>query len=141
MAALYRYLSGAVASLAALFWPLLPLIWSVIGFILFDFLTGVWASAAESRRQGRRWYFESHLAWHTVEKIGFTTTALAMSCVIDVIILSYTGLHMTRLFAGFICGVEMWSFLENACRISSSPMLRHVRRIVSQNIKKTLNDE
>lgn len=141
MGALCKYFSGAVASLVALFSPLLPLVWSVISFILFDFLTGVWASAADCRREGKRWYFESHLAWRTVEKLGFTTSALAMTFVIDVVILSHTDLHLTRLFTGFVCGVELWSFLENACRISHSPLLRHIRNIVRQNINKNINNE
>ena len=141
MGALYRYCSGVASSIAALFAPLTPLVWSVVGFILFDFLTGVGASLVERRREGKAWYFESRLAWHTIEKLGFTTTALAMTFVIDVVILQSPTAHLTRLFTGFVCGVEMWSFLENACRISSSPLLRYIRRIVSIKIQKTLKDE
>lgn len=141
MNTLYRYICGAVSGIAALFAPLVPLIWSVAGFILFDFLTGVWASLAEQRRKGQEWYLESHLAWHTVEKLGFTTIALTMCFVIDAVILCHPEIELARLFAGFVCGVELWSFTENACRISDSPLLRHIRKIVRQNINQTINNE
>jgi hypothetical protein len=45
-------------------------------------------------------------------------------------------LHLTNLLTGFICGVEMWSFLENACRISDAPLLRHLRGLVRHKLRK-----
>jgi hypothetical protein len=116
-------------------------VWSVVGFILFDFLTGVWASIAERRREGKRWALESRLAWHTIEKMGFATTTLAMTFVIEIVILQSPTYEMTRLLAGFVCGVELWSFVENACRISPSPLLRHIRKIVSNEFNRRWNNE
>lgn len=141
MGDLCRYCSGITTSLAALFAPLTPLVWSVVGFILFDFLTGVWASLAEQRRRGKRWALESRLAWHTIEKMGFASTTLAMTFVIEIVILQSPTFQMTRLLAGFICGVELWSFIENACRISPSPLLRHIRKIVSNKINRKIDHE
>ena len=134
MEALYRYINGAVAGVAALFAPVVPLVWALVTFIGIDFLTGVTASRAESRRQGTEWYFESREAWRTVEKLGFTIIALLMAYLIDSMMLDFLGLNLTKLFAGFVCGVEMWSFVENACRISDAPLLRHIRRIVRTKI-------
>ena len=141
MGALYRYCSGIASSIVALFAPLTPLVWSVVGFILFDFLTGVWASLAEQRREGKRWALESRLAWHTIEKMGFATTTLAMTFVIEIVILQSPTYEMTRLLAGFICGVELWSFLENACRISDAPMLDYLRRWVRGRVRKEVENE
>ena len=135
MEALYRYINGAVAGVAALFAPVVPLIWALVTFIGIDFLTGVTASRAESRRQGTEWYFESREAWRTVEKLGFTIIALLMAYLIDTLMLDFLGLNLTKLFAGFVCGVEMWSFVENACRISDAPLLRHIRRLVRVKIE------
>ena len=135
MEALYRYFSGALLSLAALFAPVVPMVWCVAGFILFDFLTGVWASKAEAKEQGKEWYFESRLAWHTAQKLGFTIIALCMAFVIDTMILDFLEMNLTKLFAGFVCGVEMWSFLENACRISDAPLLRYIKRYVKQKVR------
>lgn len=138
MEALCRYVSGGIAALVALFAPVVPLIGCVTGFILFDFITGVMASHHEARCRGAEWYFESCVAWHTIEKLGFTIVAVGMAYIIDTMMLDFMHLHLTKLFAGFVCGVEMWSFLENACRISSSPLLRYVRRYVRNAITKVL---
>ncbi|MBQ8778876.1 MAG: phage holin family protein [Alistipes sp.] len=135
MEVLYKYINGCVAGLVALFTPLVPLVWCVVGFIGFDFVTGVMASRVEARRAGQAWYLESREAWRTVEKLGFTVAALCMAYTIDVLVLDFLALNLTKLFAGFVCGVEMWSFIENACRISDAPLLRHIRRVVRQRIK------
>lgn len=135
MEALCRYISGVVAAIVALFAPVVPMIWCLVGFIGFDFLTGVMASHAEAKRCGEGWFFESREAWRTIEKLGFSIIALCMAFTIDTLLLGFMHLHLTNLFAGFICGVEMWSFLENACRISDAPMLRYLRRYVRQRVK------
>lgn len=134
MEALYRYINGCAAGIAALFAPVVPLVWSLVAFIGIDFVTGVAASRAERRRAGEEWYFESREAWRTVEKLGFTIIALLMAYIIDTMMLDFLRLNLTKLFAGFVCGVEMWSFVENACRISDAPLLRHIRRIVRTKI-------
>lgn len=140
MEVLYRYINGVVAGVAALFAPVVPLIWALVTFIGIDFLTGVTASRAESHRQGAEWYFESREAWRTVEKLGFTIIALLMAYLIDTLMLDFLGLNLTKLFAGFVCGVEMWSFIENACRISDAPLLRHIRRLVRVKLKEQTKD-
>lgn len=134
MEALCRFVNGCVAGLVALFTPIVPLVWCVVGFIGFDFITGVLASRADAHRAEQEWFFESREAWRTVEKLGFTIIALLMAYTIDVVLLDFMHLNLSRLFAGFVCGVELWSFLENACRISSSPLLRHLRAIVRTKI-------
>ena len=141
MEALCRYFNGCVAALMALFAPIVPLVWCVVGFISFDFLTGVLASHADARREGAEWYFTSAEAWHTVQKLGFTIIALCMAYLIDTLMLDFMHLNLTKLFAGFVCGVEMWSFLENACRISSSPMLNYLRRGVGGKVRKEVERE
>lgn len=141
MEALFKYFSGCVAALVALFAPVLPLVWCVVGFISFDFLTGVWASRAEARRECREWWFTSSETWHTAEKLGFAIIALCMAYLIDTQMLDFMHLNLTKLFAGFVCGVEMWSFLENACRISDAPMLDYLRRWVRGRVRKEVEDE
>lgn len=141
MEVLYKYISGGIAAVAALFSPVVPMIWCLVGFIGWDFVTGVYASFREARKSGRAWYFESREAWRTVEKLGFAIISLCMAFTIDTLLLGFMELHLTNLFAGFICGVEMWSFLENACRISDAPLLRAVRRWVKIKVKEEIKDE
>ena len=141
MEALYKYISGCLAAVAALFTPVTPMICSLIGFIGFDFITGVMASHAEARRSGRAWFFESREAWRTIEKMGFAVIALCMTFIIDSLLLGFMNLHLTNLFAGFICGVEMWSFLENACRISDAPLLKHLRQFVKHKVEENIKKD
>ena len=141
MEALYRYFSGCAAALVALFSPAMPIVWCVVGFIGFDFVTGVLASRADARKEGRAWYFSSHEAWHTAQKLGFSIVAVCMAYLIDTQMLDFMALNLTKLFAGFVCGVEMWSFLENACRISDSKVLDYLRGFVAGRVIKEIENE
>ena len=140
MEALCRYISGSVAALVALFAPVVPLVWCVTGFILFDFLTGVMASHHEARERGRAWYFESCVAWRTIEKLGFTIVALGMAYIIDTMMLDFMHVHITKLFAGFVCGVEMWSFLENASVLSDAKLFKWLRNYVRRRVEKEMGE-
>ena len=55
METLYRLVSGAAAGIAALFAPIGPLVACAVVFIGIDFLSGVAASRAAARREGRAW--------------------------------------------------------------------------------------
>ena len=121
METLYRLVSGAAAGIAALFAPIGPLVACAVVFIGIDFLSGVAASRAAARREGRAWYFESREAWRTVLKLALAITAIAMAWLIDSCILDFMELNVARLFTGFTCGVELWSFLENASQLSDAP--------------------
>lgn len=134
METLYRFVSGAAAGVAALFAPVAPLVACALLFIGIDFLTGVAASRAVARREGRAWFFESCEAWRTVLKMGLTLTAIAMAWLIDSCVLDFMQLNIARLFTGFTCGVELWSFLENAAQLSDAPLFRWLRRYVRRRI-------
>ena len=137
MEALYRYANGCAGSFA----PVAPLMWCVAAFIGVDFATGVAASRAEARRDGRAWYFESREAWRTVRKLGFAIVAIAMARIVDTLPAGLFPPDFARLFAGFVCGVEMWSFLENACRMGDSRLLRRLRRFVRETERGEVRDE
>ena len=130
METLYRLISGLTAGFIALFAPIGPLVACAMAFIGIDFLSGVAASRAAARRKGHTWYFESCEAWRTVLKLGLTVTAIAMAWLI-----------VARLFTGFTCGVELWSFLENAAQLSDAPLFHWLRRYVRRRIRKEAGDE
>lgn len=141
METLYRFVSGAAAGIAALFAPVGPLILTTLLFIGVDFLTGVAADRKAARREGRAWYFESCKARRTVVKMSLTVTAIAMAWLLDNCVLDFMHLNIARLVAGFTCGVEMWSFLENAAQLSDAPLFRRMRRYVRRRIRKEVGDE
>ena len=130
METLYRLVSGLTAGFIALFAPIGPLVACAMAFIGIDFLSGVAASRAAARRKGHTWYFESCEAWRTV-----------LAWLIDSCVLDFMQLNVARLFTGFTCGVELWSFLENAAQLSDAPLFHWLRRYVRRRIRKEAGDE
>ena len=130
METLYRLISGLTAGFIALFAPIGPLVACAMAFIGIDFLSGVAASRAAARHPSR-----------TVLKLGLTVTAIAMAWLIDSCVLDFMQLNVARLFTGFTCGVELWSFLENAAQLSDAPLFHWLRRYVRRRIRKEAGDE
>ena len=125
-----------VIALAAIFAPIREVVICALLFILVDFVTGILASRAEAKGRGERWYFSSRDAWRTIRKAGLVLLTIGMCWLVESCVLNFVALHITRIVAGAICGVEMWSFLENACRISDAPLFHYLRRYVRQRVRK-----
>ena len=140
MEALYRFINGLLLGLTALFAPIKPVILCALAFILVDFVTGVLASRCEAKKRGEKWYFSSHEAWRTIRKAGFVLLTIAMSWLIEYCILDFVTLHITRIIAGAICGVEMWSFLENASVLSDGKLFRWLRNYVRRKVEKEIGE-
>ena len=138
MEAIYRCANGAILGLAALFAPIKPLILCALSFILIDFVTGVLASRCEAKQRGEQWYFSSHEAWRTIRKAGFVLLTISMSWLIEWCILDFMTLNLTRILTGAICGVEMWSFLENASVLSDAKLFEWLRNYVKRKVEKEI---
>lgn len=141
MEALYKFISGLLVSLVGLFAPIAPMILCTMLFISVDFLTGVAADRRQALREERTWYFESAKAWRTIRKAALVVVALAMAWLIDSCILDFMNLRLARLFAGFTCGVELWSFLENAAQLSDAPLFEWLRKYVHRRLAQEVGDE
>lgn len=94
-----------------------------------------------AHRGGHKWRIESRKAWRTVAKAGFTAIAIVMMWLIDYVLLEFMSLHLANIFTGFVCGVELWSFLENASVISSSPLFTWLGKWVKYRVEKEVGDE
>ena len=141
MEILCKYINALMVSLCALLCPIAPLITTALLFICVDFVTGILASRAVAHREGHKWRIESRKAWRTVAKAGFTAIAIVMMWLIDYVLLEFMGLHLANLFTGFVCGVELWSFLENASVISNSPLFAWLGKWVKYRVEKEVGDE
>lgn len=128
-----------VFALLSLFAPVKSMICCTLCFVLIDFITGVAASRAVAKREGRVWYFESREAWRTLYKGGFVVMAIGMMWILESCVLDFMTLNLTKLLAGFICSVEMWSFLENAAQLSDAPLFEWMRKYLHRRIDKQLN--
>lgn len=138
MEVMYRCINGAILGLAALFAPIKPLIFCALSFILVDFITGVLASRREAKQRCEPWFFSSHEAWRTIHKAGFVLLTIAMSWLIEWFILDFMALNLTRIITGVICGVEMWSFLENASVLSDAKLFEWLRNYVKRKVEKEI---
>ena len=140
MEAIYRCANGAILGLAALFAPIKPLILCALSFILIDFVTGIVASRCEAKQRGERCYFSSHEAWRTIRKAGFVLLTISMCWLIEWCILDFVTLNLTRIITGAICGVEMWSFLENASVLSDAKVFEWLRNYVKRKVEKEIGE-
>ena len=126
----------ALIGTLSLFAPIAPLVGCAVTFVAVDFVTGVAASRARAHAQGEEWFFESHEAWHTVLKLGFVVVAIAMSWLVERFVLDFVTLNLAKMFTGFTCAVEFWSFLENASQLSDSPIFVWLKRYARRRIRK-----
>lgn len=141
MEILFKYVSGAVVALLGILCPITPLITSAMLFISIDFITGILASRTEARRKGEAWHLQSCKAWRTVTKAGFVAVAIVMMWIIDSVLLGFMHLNLANVFTGFVCGVELWSFVENASRISGAPLFEWISRWFKRRIGKEVGGE
>jgi phage-related holin len=135
-----KYLWGAVAAVGALFAPIGGLIVCALVFVAIDFVTGVAASQCRARRAGVAWCFSSRRAWNTVLKMVFVMAGIMLAWMLDSIILTFVELHLAKIFTGFVCGVELGSYLENAADISGHPLFRAIKKLLKRKVDKSLND-
>ena len=141
MVVLFKYISGAVAALVALLCPITPLIITASVFIAIDFITGIYASSVNAKKEGREWRIESRKAWRTINKLCFVVTGIVMTWLIDSLVLQFMELHLANIFTGFVCGVELWSFFENATIISQSSLFEWLGRWIKRRIRREVGDE
>ena len=140
MEATYRFFNGIVVALAALFAPIREVVICALLFILIDFVTGVLASRTEAKSRGERWYFSSREAWRTIRKAGLVLLTIGMCWLVECCVLNFVALHITRIVAGAICGVEMWSFLENASVLSDAKLFEWLRNYVKRKVEKEIGE-
>jgi phage-related holin len=135
-----RYISGAAAGLLSLLAPVRPLVACAMVFVAIDFVTGVVASRKRARKRGEPWGFESEKAWNTVAKLFFAMAGIVLAWMIDTWILPHMNLRMANLFTGFVCGVEFWSYLENAAEISDHPAFDIIKKLMKNRYDKKLGE-
>lgn len=141
MESFLKYCSGAVIAGISLLAPVQGLIICAVIFIAIDFITGVAASYKKAKRAASPWAFESEKAWNTVTKLAFVMAGIVLAWLIDYCILDFMNLRLAKIFTGFVCGVEFWSYLENAAEISQHPVFRKLGKVMKKQIEEKLDTE
>ena len=133
-----KALAGVLAGFAAVFVDnLLPLFVTVTVFELVDFVTGCIKSGVVAKRQGKKFAFESVKAWRTIYKYVFLLIGIVLCEMLDHTVALEGRLRFANYFTGFACGVEFWSFLENAAIISDHPLFRWLRKFMKFKVEET----
>ena len=141
METILKYCSGGIMAILSILAPIQGLIICAVIFIAIDFVTGVTASYKKAQRNGTVWTFESGKAWNTVTKLAFVMAGIVLAWLIDFCILDFMNLRLANIFTGFVCGVEFWSYLENAADISDHPMFRKFGKLIKKNIDKKIDQQ
>ena len=113
---------------------LLPLFIAVLVFEAVDFITGCIKSYVVAKRTGQSFSFESIKAWRTIYKIVFILVGIVLFEILDATI-SADRFRFANYFTAFCCGVELWSFLENAAVISDHPIFRWLRKFMKIKVE------
>lgn len=126
-----KLFAGILAGFLAVFVQnLLPLFVTVTVFEIIDFVTGVIKSAVVAKRTKQQFAFESVKAWRTIYKFVFILVGIVLAEMLDQTVSNDTRLRFANYFTSFCCGVEFWSFLENAAVISDHPIFRWLRKFM-----------
>lgn len=135
MDTLLKWIMAVVGSLLSLLSPVTPLVLCALIFVMIDFVMGILAGRKRAARQHKDWYFSSDKAWKTVIKLTCIVVGIGMCHLIDTQILDFMNLHLAKLFTGMVCGIEMWSYLENAVEISDATVFRSLQKYVGKKMK------
>lgn len=136
-----KYLNGIVTGVLSFFAPVEPLLLCAMAFVAVDFLTGVLADRRRARTESRPWRFESHKAWKTIHKLSFVMAGILLAWMLDGILQPFVDLRLANLFTGFVCGVEFWSYLENASIVTGERRFVDSVEILRKRIAKLLGRE
>lgn len=140
---LFRWISGGVAAIIGWLSDIHALLICALIFVCIDFATGVWASRARAKRMRclKEWGFESEKAWRTVYKLFFVLGGIVLSWMIENYILTFVDFKLAHLFTGFVCGVEFWSYLENAAEISRHPIFGWLKKFMKKKVGDALDTD
>ena len=129
-----KIVSGVVAGCAGLLAPAVPLMIAALTFMVIDFLTGVLADRRIARSEGRVWHFESRRAWRSVRKVSLVMVGIVMASALDGLLGGVLPVELAKLYTGFVCGVEFWSYLENATTLTGENRFRDAIAVLGRRI-------
>jgi len=133
-----KIIAGVLSGFFALFIDnLLPLFITATIFEFVDFVTGCIKSAVVAKRKGEKFAFESIKAWRTIYKYVFLLIGIFLAELLDHTVANEGRLRLANYFTCFACGVEFWSFLENAAIISDHPLFRWLRKFMKLKVEET----
>ena len=106
------------SSLMAFFEPIEVLVLWMLIFIISDMITGIHASLTEGG------HIQSCKLQRTVHKFVLYAMTICLLEGMDKYILDLVRCHLANIGAAIICGIEMYSILENCYRITGNQVFK-----------------
>lgn len=119
------------SSLMAFFEPIEILVLWMLIFIVSDMITGIHASLAEGNP------IQSCKMQKTVHKFLLYSMTFILLEGLDRYLFDLMDLHLANIGATIICGIELWSIMENCYRITGN----RVFKVLTQFTLKRIKDE
>lgn len=123
------------ALLSSMINELEPLFICVLIFILSDLITGIWRSKVVAERNNEAWGIEAKKLYRTLYKTIFIFLGIFLCWLLNTTCFPNMDINLSKLFCGFACAFEMWSFLENAAVISEHPVFKMLQKFMKKQLK------
>ena len=130
-----RIWSYLIASLASFFEPVSVVILWMLIFIFADMLAGMYASLKEGK------HLESHKMQKTVVKVITYSTSIVLLHGLDTYMVTFMECGLAKIGATIICGIELYSILENFYRATGNEVFKVLTRFTLNKIKDTTGVE
>lgn len=137
----FQWISGVGAAFFGSFAPIKDMLLAVFIFIAIDFVVGVLASYKRAIREHKEFAFQSKRVWDTIYKLSFSLIAVCLAFYMNDKIFYFVDLKLPNMVAGFICGTEFWSFLENAGDISQHPVFKGISKMTKKKINEVVENK
>lgn len=137
-----KIISGLLISVWTFLMPIYSLVLLVIGFVLLDTITGIWASI---KLKGRK-SFRSGILWNMAPKIVMYSSAILLAFLIDNFIFGGALMGIKLLLSKASCVVGLWiegtSINENSVKLGNRSIDVIIGDIVRniKGLKRDIND-
>ena len=119
-------LTGAVMSFLA---PIQVFVLWMLIFVGADLVSGVWAA----KKRGEK--LESKKLRGTINKMTWYFMFIILAQGLDVKVIPFIDLHLASMVSAIICGVELYSVLENAYSITGNRVFYMLTQFTVKKIK------
>ena len=124
-----KFIWGVIGFFGGFFVAAATLVGTMVVFVIADLITGV--IAAKKRGEILR----SRKLKRTVDKMTWYALAIVMCHMLDAGVLPFVDLHLAAFAAAIICGVELYSILENAYSITGNRVFWLLTQFTTKKIE------
>ena len=127
---IHKIWAYSITSILGFFEPLWVLMLWFFIFIACDFVTGVSASIKERK------IITSNKLSRTIKKMLMYCMVIVLVHAIDKDMLTIVDFGLARICATIICGIELYSILENCYRLTGNQVFKVLTRFALKKIEK-----